>query len=111
LNETPEFPVWGLHICVDFDLKDSKKIENIKKLKKIIFHNTSIDIQKTANYPIYETRVLKLVFITIPCLKFWALCKKSVIGNVKYINPKNQILVGVSLKFNTQEVLKKYIFF
>ena len=38
-------------------------------------------------------------------------CKKSVIGNVKYINPKNQILVGVSLKFNTQEVLKQYIFF
>ena len=73
LNETPEFPVWGLNICVDFDLKDSKKIENIKNLKKIIFYNTSIDIQKTANYPIYETRVLKLVFITIPCLKFWAL--------------------------------------
>ena len=23
--------------------------------------------------PINETRVLKLVFITIPCLKFWAL--------------------------------------
>ena len=23
--------------------------------------------------PIRETRVLKLVFITIPCLKFWAL--------------------------------------
>ena len=25
LNETPEFPFWGLNICVDFDLKDSKK--------------------------------------------------------------------------------------
>ena len=34
LNETPEFPFWGLHICVDFDLRDSKKMENIKKLKK-----------------------------------------------------------------------------
>ena len=25
LNETLEFPFWGLHICVDFDLRDSKK--------------------------------------------------------------------------------------
>ena len=22
LNETPEFPFWGLNICVDFDLRD-----------------------------------------------------------------------------------------
>ena len=34
LNETPEFPILGLHICVDFDLRDSKKMENINKLKK-----------------------------------------------------------------------------
>ena len=34
LNETPEFPFWGLNICVDFDLRDSKKMENIKKMKK-----------------------------------------------------------------------------
>ena len=27
--------------------------------------------------PILETRVLKLVFITIPCLKFWALATHS----------------------------------
>ena len=27
--------------------------------------------------PIRETRGLKLVFITIPCLKFWALCTCS----------------------------------
>ena len=25
LNETPEFPFWGLKFCVDFDLRDSKK--------------------------------------------------------------------------------------
>ena len=25
LNETPEFPFWGLNICVDFDLRDSEK--------------------------------------------------------------------------------------
>ena len=25
LNETPEFPFWDLNICVDFDLRDSKK--------------------------------------------------------------------------------------
>ena len=34
LNETPEFPFWCLKICVDFDLRDSKKMENINKLKK-----------------------------------------------------------------------------
>ena len=25
LGKTPEFPFWGLNICVDFDLKDLKK--------------------------------------------------------------------------------------
>ena len=25
LNETPKFPFWGLNICVDFDLRGSKK--------------------------------------------------------------------------------------
>ena len=37
LNETPEFPFWGLNICVDFDLKDSKKIENMVFDKKGFF--------------------------------------------------------------------------
>ena len=27
LNETPEFPFWGLNICVDFDLRDLKNGE------------------------------------------------------------------------------------
>ena len=48
LNETPEFPFWGLKICVDFDLRDLKKIENINKLKKIIFHYKNTDIHKNA---------------------------------------------------------------
>ena len=30
LNETPEFPFWDLNICVDFDLRDSKKGEHEK---------------------------------------------------------------------------------
>ena len=46
LDETPEFPFWGLHL--DFDLRDSKKNEKIKKLNKITFHNKNIDIHKTA---------------------------------------------------------------
>ena len=25
LNETPEFPFWGLNVCVGFDLRDLKK--------------------------------------------------------------------------------------
>ncbi len=25
LNKTPEFPSWGLNICVDFDLRELKK--------------------------------------------------------------------------------------
>ena len=48
LNETLEFPFWGLNICVDFDLRDSTKMENMKKLNEIIFHNKNIDIHKTA---------------------------------------------------------------
>ena len=48
LDKTTEFPFWGLNICVDFDLRDSKKSENINKLKKIIFHNKNIDIDKIA---------------------------------------------------------------
>ena len=34
LNETPEFPFWDLIFCVDFDFRDSEKMENINKLKK-----------------------------------------------------------------------------
>ena len=45
-------------------------MENMKILNKIIFHNKNIDIHKTNL--IRETRVVKLVFITILCLKFWA---------------------------------------
>ena len=47
LNETLEFPVWGLNICVDFDLSDSKIIENMKKLNKFIFHYKNIEIHET----------------------------------------------------------------
>ena len=48
LNETTEFPFWGLDICVDFDSRDSKKMENINKVKKIMFYYKNIDIHKTA---------------------------------------------------------------
>ena len=41
--------IWGLNICLYFDLRDSKKIEIINKLKNI-FHYKNIDIHKTA-YP------------------------------------------------------------
>ena len=34
LNETPKFPFWGLNICVDFDLRGFKKMENMKKVNK-----------------------------------------------------------------------------
>jgi len=47
LNETPEFHFWGLNICVDFDLRDSKNMNNMKKPNKIIFYNKNIDIHKT----------------------------------------------------------------
>ena len=49
-TKLPSFLFWGLNICVGFDLRDSKKIENINKLNKIILHNKNIDIHKTA-YP------------------------------------------------------------
>ena len=48
LNETIEFPFWGINICVDLYLRDSKKIESMKILNQIIFHNKNIDIRKTA---------------------------------------------------------------
>jgi len=48
LDKTPEFPFWGLIICVDFDLRYSKEMENINKLNKMVFHNKNIDIPKTA---------------------------------------------------------------
>ena len=73
LNETLEFPFWRLNICVDFGLRNSQQMENMKKPNKIIFHNKHIDIHKT----IRETRVSKLVFITILCLKFWAQCNSD----------------------------------
>ena len=48
LDKTPKFPFWGLNICVDFDFKDSKKIKDVNKLNKMIFHHKNIDIHKTA---------------------------------------------------------------
>ena len=31
LDETPKFPFWGLNICVDFDLRGSKKNEKYEE--------------------------------------------------------------------------------
>ena len=56
-------------------------MENMKKLNKVIVHNKNINIHKTP-YPIRETRVSKLVFITIPCLNFWAQ-KIKIVSNLK----------------------------
>ena len=47
-------------------------MENMEKLNKKYFITKILISTKLPN-PIHETRVLKLVFITIPCLKFWAL--------------------------------------
>ena len=49
LNETSEFPFWGLIICVDFDSRDLIKMVRYKGLDKIIFQNKNIDIYKTTN--------------------------------------------------------------
>ena len=46
-------------------------MENINKLNKKCFITKILISPKLPN-PIRETPVLKLVFITIPCLKFWA---------------------------------------
>ena len=43
----------------------------MKKLNKIIFLTKILISTKLPN-PITETRVSKLVFIIIPCLKFWS---------------------------------------
>ena len=70
LNEIPEFPFWRLSICVGFDFNEIKKKENVKKLNKTISRDKKFVFTKLPN-PIRETRVLKLFFIAIPCLKFW----------------------------------------
>ena len=46
-------------------------MENVKKPNKK-YLITKILIPTKLPNPIRKTRVLKLVFITIPCLKFWA---------------------------------------
>ena len=46
-------------------------MENVKKPNKK-YLITKILISTKLPNPIRKTRVLKLVFITIPCLKFWA---------------------------------------
>ena len=46
-------------------------MENMNKMKKIIFHYKNIDIHKTP-LPHSPNPGFKLVFRTIPYLKFWA---------------------------------------
>ena len=83
LDKTPEFPSRGLNICVDFDFKDSKKIKDVNKLNKMIFHHKNI-LTKLPN-PIRETRVLKLDFRTISCLKFWAQEFKLSLNSTEFV--------------------------
>ena len=47
MNETLDFPFWGLKIGVDFDLRDFKNGE-YEEINKIIFRNKNFDIHKTA---------------------------------------------------------------
>ena len=83
LNETPEFAFWDPNICVDFDLRYSKKIKIINKLKKKYFITKILIFTKLPN-PIHKTRILKQVLITIPWLKFWAL-GLSTVANKHFI--------------------------
>ena len=48
MNETPEFPFWGLNICVDFDL--SKKTENMKKLNNNPLYIMNSSFEKVIEY-------------------------------------------------------------
>ena len=62
--------------------------------------------------PIRKTRVLKLVFITIPCLKFWALYKLSISILYSTLSPiifneyARQLFVVFQLKRNYDILLK-----
>ena len=55
LNKTLEFPFWDLE---DFDLRDSTKMQNMKKLNKIIFQNKNIDIETLINKGGKELQVI-----------------------------------------------------
>ena len=48
LNETSEFPFWGLYICVHFNLRIRKQTDIVKKPHEIIYLNKNIGIFKTA---------------------------------------------------------------
>ena len=48
-----------------------------KKIKKIFYFITKILISTKLPNPVRETRVPKLGFITIHCLKFWAQAKQD----------------------------------
>ena len=52
-----------------------KRFEKIGEYKETKYNKISLQnsISTKLPNPIRETRVLKLVFITIQCLKFWAL--------------------------------------
>ena len=66
LKETPEFPFWGVYICVDLNsrnLKHKKKPHETICLKAI---STKLSDR------IHETGLPKLGFIKILCLKFLA---------------------------------------
>ena len=68
MNEIPEFPFWCLNIRVHFDFREPKN-GDYKETEK---NNITLQKYWYSQNPIRETRVLKLVFITIPYLKFWA---------------------------------------
>ena len=77
LNKSPEFPLWGLYICVDFNLRNQKQNKkNVKKSHNIMFLNLKILVFTELPVYIHETEFLKLGFIAILCLKFWALRTK-----------------------------------
>ena len=77
-------------------------MENMKKLNKIIFLTKILFSTKQLN-PIHEARVLKLVFITIPCLKFWALLLQVNWVCVHYTVPMFNVHLSIkkSLEFHS----------
>ena len=53
-EQTLEFLFWGLNICVDFDLRDSKKMElaefDLQQMREIIIENKMKIIQNKKKY-------------------------------------------------------------
>ena len=110
LNKTPEFPFCDLYIFVDKNVRIS--INWYLQISLTLFTKPWLRNRVLWRYSvlsfglcfiawnlIWETRVLKLVFTTIPCLKLWALCILYSVFGVLYMSCTLCILCSIFILY------------